>query len=348
MHDIFDSSRIDIPESWEDSFRAIERREPRRVLVIGPSDSGKSTYCRSLLRRLLHAGGAAALVDADIGQKDAGPPGAITWALPAPSAPPWSMTHEGLFFIGAVSPAGRFTLMAEGVRSMVEDAETRLSAPRTLVINTTGFIHGPGRALKRLKILAAAPDVIVGMGDDPDVEAIMEEHADAIHIRVNISMRAASKTSVARREARQKAFQKYFGAARNVLLRTDRVDMQHLSAATEEWSPDRQGARADWESSVTDDLRTLPPGFERGILCGAIGARGMCLGLGVIQRIDGEAGGILLTTPVPAKEITALQFGSIRVDLPGHREMDSHARRKAGSKRRGVHPRSRGIPEGEA
>ncbi len=133
------------------------------------------------------------------------------------------------------------------------------------------------------------------------------------------------------------------------MLRTDRVDMQHLSAATEEWNPDRQDVRADWESSVADDLRAPPPGFERGILCGAIGARGICLGLGVIQRIDREAGGVLLTTPVPAKEITALQSGSIRVDLPDHRKMDSHARRKAGSKRRSIHPeRSRRIPEGEA
>src|SRR5512139_1849639 len=68
---------LDIPAAWARSADTILRNRWRTILVLGATDRGKSTYCAVLGARLSHARRRVALVDADVGQKDVGPPATI-------------------------------------------------------------------------------------------------------------------------------------------------------------------------------------------------------------------------------------------------------------------------------
>jgi len=81
--------------------------ELRRILVLGATGVGKSSFCRFLGERLLSAGREVAVVDADIGQKDIGPPAAVTLGYPRLSTPLEEIRPVRFFFVGATSPAGR-------------------------------------------------------------------------------------------------------------------------------------------------------------------------------------------------------------------------------------------------
>lgn len=51
--------------------------QPPRVMVVGPTDSGKSTLCKILLNYAVRAGKAPAFADVDIGQGSLTVPGCI-------------------------------------------------------------------------------------------------------------------------------------------------------------------------------------------------------------------------------------------------------------------------------
>ncbi|MDA8254075.1 MAG: Clp1/GlmU family protein, partial [Betaproteobacteria bacterium] len=65
---------LHIPVAWQHSAARILAKNWRRVLVVGAADRGKSIYCNFLVNALLREGRTASFVDADIGQKDVGPP----------------------------------------------------------------------------------------------------------------------------------------------------------------------------------------------------------------------------------------------------------------------------------
>ena len=80
-------AKLEIPEDWEAAAETILDAEWRKVFLLGAADVGKSRFCRFLSERLLAAGHGVALVDADIGQKDIGPPAAVTLGYPRLGTP---------------------------------------------------------------------------------------------------------------------------------------------------------------------------------------------------------------------------------------------------------------------
>src|SRR5215813_9121176 len=97
---------FDIPPAWEWSAGQIVQHKWRKVLVLGGVDRGKSTYCGFLSQRCLAAGRRVAVIDADVGQKEIGPPATLTLGYPAASQSLLEVTPVAWYFIGATSPTG--------------------------------------------------------------------------------------------------------------------------------------------------------------------------------------------------------------------------------------------------
>lgn len=131
---------IDVPSSWAWSATQIQRQKWRKILVLGATDRGKSTYCHYLSQTLLAVGERVAVVDADVGQKDIGPPAAITLGYPKRDHDLQQIPPSAWYFVGAVSLVGHLLPSVVGMRQMVDTAD----APR-VIINTTGFVEGIGR-----------------------------------------------------------------------------------------------------------------------------------------------------------------------------------------------------------
>ncbi len=136
----------------------------KRVVVVGSTDSGKSTLSTYLLNNALSKGLSAGVVDEDVGQGDLAPPGCVGGAiLRSPTFDLRDVEAELLGFVGAISPVG-----VEGVvRREVSLIARRLEASGSsfTVINTDGYIESEGIVFKAKMIHDLNPDAVVCFED---------------------------------------------------------------------------------------------------------------------------------------------------------------------------------------
>jgi polynucleotide 5'-hydroxyl-kinase GRC3/NOL9 len=275
---------IDIPATWERSAADIIRHRWRTVLIIGAVDRGKSTYCQFLSQRLLAAGFRVAVVDADVGQKNIGPPATITLGYPEAAQCLAEVQPAALYFVGAVSPVGHLLPMVVGTQQLV----ARARAPFVLV-NTTGLVHGVGQILKSYKIEALRPQVIVALEQEHELQPLLTAYRNYRVWRLQPSTSARVKTSEERRLAREHAFQRYFQTAAEVAL----------------------------PAHTLLQRRPIPSGFDRYLLCGVADRRNRGLGLALITRVDWPHKALTVLTPVPPEHIHILQGGDLYLSAAG-------------------------------
>lgn len=312
----------DIPASWESALAALAGEPGRRILVVGAADRGKSTFCRLLLQRLRATGRCPALVDADIGQKDLGPPACVTMGRTdeAGLAP----TATAFYFVGAVSPGGHFLPCVVGTRRLTE-----ATGEGVAVINTPGTVHGPGRILQQFQAESLRPDAVVVLERDNEAAGLLAGFTGPRVLRLPASPRARSRSPARRRRNRERAFRAYFAGAEQHTWDLGRIGFQrcllfsgrplprgsHLHA--EETGEGRLVVGGPEASGVV----RLPPGFERDLLCGVVDIRGDCRGLARLLGIDFRTRRVTVSTPVPPEEAAALQLGALYLGAGG-RELD--------------------------
>lgn len=283
------TTAVDIPDAWDNAAALIAARRWRKVLILGAVDRGKSTFCHFLSQRLLAAGRRVAVVDADVGQADIGPPAAITLGYPEVGQALVAVAPQAWYFVGAVSPVGHLLPMVVGVQQLTELAR----APFVLV-NTTGLVQGVGSVLKGYLIEALRPDVIVALTQGSELQPILGAYRNHRILRLPPSCRAVAKTPEQRREARQQAFARYFQAATEVTVPGHRLVFQRRSPAA---------------------VR------QRHLLCGVADWRNRCVGLAIVQGLSATRDLLTLVTPVPLERLRLLQGGSLYL-TPDGRELD--------------------------
>ena len=184
------------------------------VLVIGTTDAGKSTFCRFLVESALTQGLKTALVDADVGQSQIGPPTTIGMKSFATDTVPaqFDGTADQLYFVGDLSPRSRYLETLTGTRLMVDSA--RKTDADFIVVDTTGYIHDhQAVSLKQHKIELIRPNHLIGIGRSTELEQItacynQQEWIDVHYLRPHRSVR--SKSSNARSRYRKARFDAYF------------------------------------------------------------------------------------------------------------------------------------------
>ncbi|MDY0041631.1 MAG: Clp1/GlmU family protein [Desulforhabdus sp.] len=314
---------IEISASWENAADQMICHGWRKILLLGAVDSGKSTFCRFLSQRLLQSGANVAILDADIGQKDIGPPASITLGYPESAGKPGDAKPLAFYFVGAVNPVRHLLPMVVGTKILLEAARASF-----VIINTTGLIHGIGRVLKGYKIEIVQPDLIVAIQTGSELHSLLRSCRNQRALPVNRSPKAMAKNAEQRKLARQLAFFNYFKEADEIELDCRKLIFQRsllfngavfndprflYSEATSE------GILAVGSDNVgrRDDLQVLKPGFEKNLLCGLADRKGRGRGLAIIKRIDFKKQTILLTTPVLPDFIKVIQPGDLYVNRDG-------------------------------
>lgn len=314
---------LDVPEAWERSVALILQHRWRVILVLGAMDRGKSTYCRFLSRKLLAAGATVAFVDADVGQKDLGPPATLTLGYLDATHPEAPLSPAAWYFVGATTPARHLLPVVLGTQRLVHRARAA-----HVIINTTGFVHGVGRILKGYKIDAVQPDVIIALERGRELATLLTAYRHYRLLRLPPSPRATEKSPQQRREARERAFGSYFAAAHDVVLPWRHLIMQgcvlltgtrvaHDTFCYAARTSEGLMAVAEGGSLSRPGYTVLPVGFERQLLCGVAGQRGHGLGLAILKGLDFARETVMLWTPVPGERIKILQFGDLYVHPDG-------------------------------
>jgi polynucleotide 5'-hydroxyl-kinase GRC3/NOL9 len=258
------------------------------TLVLGATDTGKSTLVTRLAGALAQAGHMVGVVDADLGQSDVGPP--TTVGLGRVRGPIQRLAEAELValeFLGATSPARCMRETAEGTARLVRRAQA-IGCTRVLV-DTSGLVTGAfGRALKRLKIDAVTPDALVVLQHADECEPILRACARPSIVRLPPGS-TARRSAATRRLARRRALQAHLRGAVPVTLDLARV-------AT-------RGAPAG---------RGLAVAEVAGVLVGLDGHDGCTLGLGWVSAVDVTAARLTVATNVEAGKIAALSIGRER------------------------------------
>jgi polynucleotide 5'-hydroxyl-kinase GRC3/NOL9 len=315
---------VDIPAEWKQCAERIREDRRRIVLVLGASDRGKSTWCDYLARHLSSSGLAVGFVDADIGQKDVGPPATVSYSR---VRGPGGLKEAGLadfYFVGAITPVGHFLELVVGTRRMLERAEEPF-----VIIDTTGLIDGPGRVLKAAQIESVEPDAIVGIERGDELGVVLSPHRHRCQFRLAASRRAVRKSPGLRRKAREQAFGAALRGSRHLRLPIGELVWQRspLFVGTPYRDPRFLHAERTAEGVVAvsrapvppraADLKVLPAGFERDLLCAVADAQGRALGLALLQQIDYQRAELEILTPVARKEIAVVQLGSVYLSPEG-------------------------------
>jgi polynucleotide 5'-hydroxyl-kinase GRC3/NOL9 len=263
------------------------------------------------------------MIDADIGQKDIGPPACITSGFPGATAGNDPAGAAALYFVGGVNPFGRFLRMVVGAGRLTDSADASFK-----IVDTTGLVNGPGGALKDSKIEALRPHVIVAIQRSSELELLLNAHRNRRILRIPVSAKATARTRDERRLAREAAFYEYLQSAVEVEVGLDKLIFQRsrIFNGTPIQNPDFVYCEESTEGTLVVTGGNLPqrpkltvvrPGFEENLLCGVADANGAGLGLAIIRKIDFPERRIRLLSAVDPGRIEILQFGDIYVNADG-------------------------------
>jgi polynucleotide 5'-hydroxyl-kinase GRC3/NOL9 len=280
------AGKIEVPSAWENlRFSAVGGT----ILVVGATDTGKTTFARYLYHRLGAHHERLAFVDGDIGQATLGPPTTMTLAL--------SESHDDGFppggcrfraFVGDISPCAHMLPTVVAAHKLVQKA--REEGATAIVFDTTGLVapsHGGG-ALKRALVDLLRPEIVVALQRGSELEHLLVPLRRGHRTRVidRPVVEAVQRRDVeARQKHRAQQFRRSFETAETLAI--------------------------DWF-----DLAVIPaPSFTHHRLVALEDKAGFALALGIVTGIERSRHTVELRTPLCSlEEVDALHVGDLAVD----------------------------------
>ena len=259
---------------------ALKRTPQPVVYMLGSTDVGKTHTVREIANMCYDWGLRVAIIDADVGQSDIGPPCCIGMG----------MLHERimnlcdveprrLYFAGNTSPSGCINECLRGIAAAVHDAKAL--NPDIIVVDSTGWIEGEeARNFKLREITLIEPSLIIAIERESELEAILRLLFNNIHIlRLHADDRVVRRTREDRRRMRAYSYRRYFRTAK-------------------------------WRAFPS--IKVCDSRLEVGRLAGLFDARKTCLGLGILMGVND--GCVVIFTPVTG-DVSEIKLARVKPDL---------------------------------
>lgn len=199
-----------IPLSWREAGSALVELAEGIVVVIGGADTGKTTLCTYLSNFLIHKNRQVAVVDADIGQTDLGPPTTMAAGEVTANVVNLSQVRPSeRLFIGLTSPG-----LAKGkvIRSVKRLVGYHAKAGTIVIVNTDGWIAEGEAVLYKIQMLdELEPDITLGIGGSETSPILQAGNRTTLLVGSPDTIK--ERTRVDRRELRSLGYQKYLAGA---------------------------------------------------------------------------------------------------------------------------------------
>jgi polynucleotide 5'-hydroxyl-kinase GRC3/NOL9 len=290
---------IAAPDEWHALLDVLEKEKGIGIL-LGTTDTGKSTLAKFLIHQLCRRGLVVALVDADIGQSFLGPPTTIGFSI-FKSHPDWELilTPPELFFVGSITPEGRFSIHLKGVKRMVDKAASH--EVDLILVDTTGFVLGEaGKELKRRKIDLISPRSILALQKSDEIEPILDlfkENPLYKIYRLPLSEQVRPRSMEERQTYRTNKFREYFKHSSIQELAVEEVQI-----VGEVLDPNGESIPLDWALRINGLLMALK---DRG---------DETLALGVIRNYLAEKNVLRVLTPLAEiQRVETIQLSSLKI-----------------------------------
>ncbi|MCD6552746.1 MAG: hypothetical protein J7M16_01900 [Anaerolineae bacterium] len=287
------SDEIRVPPAWK---RVDVSTLTGTIMIIGASDTGKSTFARYLFRRLVEYYPRVGLLDCDVGQSSLGLPTTLTLALSTSATegkPAWN--GRLAYFVGAISPRGHMLPVVVGAHKLQRRAQQW--GVGAVVVDTTGLVDAAagGGALKQWKIELLEPTTVFAFARGVELEHILWPWRRDPRVRVielPVPRAVRERTRETRIRYRVERWKNYFS----------RADTLQLSL--------RQLAVFGLEAMTPGQLLALQD------------ADGFALGLGVVRSYDPHTQAVAIYTPLPSLEdVSSIRLGTLRLNPATGREM---------------------------
>ncbi|XP_021762293.1 protein CLP1 homolog isoform X1 [Chenopodium quinoa] len=206
----------------------IESSQGPRVIVVGPTGSGKSTLSRMLLSWGAKQGWKPTFVDLDIGQGSITVPGSIAATpIEMPIDPVEGIPLEMplVYFYGHTSPSANVDLYKLAVKELAQTLEKQFSGNSEsraagMVINTMGWVEGVGYELLLHAIDMFNADVVLVLGQEKlcsMLKDVLKTKPKVDVVKLQKSGGVVSRTPKYRQKSRGYRIREYFYGLANDL-----------------------------------------------------------------------------------------------------------------------------------
>lgn len=274
------ASNLIVPPEWE-SLAAQDMRGA--VLLIGGTDSGKTSLAHYLLQQWAPRVQTIALMDCDVGQGALGLPATMTLRVIT-----GTQHTDYMYFVGAISPRGHMLRILVGVHTLYEKALS-LGA-ETVIVDSTGLVD-PGQgglALKQAKVDLLMPCHVIALTRGAELNPILASWRNHPLVRITtlrVSPHARIRSRAERVAWRRERWEAYFKQAIPLTF-----PLQSIAAV-------------NW----------LLPTAQR--ICGFVDAEGLCRGVGRVTYVARGSTTITAETPLRSLEgVVAIRFGAPRLE----------------------------------
>ncbi|MFQ6073696.1 MAG: Clp1/GlmU family protein [Candidatus Bathyarchaeia archaeon] len=341
-----------IPYSWEKASKTILAfdEKPVVVVVMGEVDSGKTSFCTYLANKALREKRRVAIIDADLGQSDIGPPSTIGFCrLTSPIRDPFFLKAEDACFIGTTTPSGALNKVIDKLAKM-ED-ESLKKAIDFLVINTDGWVLGEEAVQYKLRLVKRiSPSMVVGIQQQNELAPILTALKGIKGISIESPSAIKKRNREKRKTLRELGYKKYLKDAKVRSFPLGLMKVEETSFGTGiapsgrrletirtrlgvnplycEETPNlivivtekSQQIGEDQISNLEEELgkkvNLIREGDEQGLLVGLYDKEERFLGIGIISKIDYERRVVHVYTPVAAN-IASIYVGQVKLDKQG-------------------------------
>ncbi|KAB5516335.1 hypothetical protein DKX38_026983 [Salix brachista] len=253
--------------------------EGPRVIVVGPTDSGKSTLSRMLLSWAAKQGWKPTFVDLDIGQGSITAPGCIAATpieLPIDPVEGISLEMPLVYFYGHTTPSQNVDLYKALVKELAQilerqftgSAESRASG---MVINTMGWIEGVGYELILHAIDTFNANVVLVLGQEKlfsMLRDVLKSKPNVDVLKLQKSGGVVSRSSKFRQKSRSYRIREYFyGIANDLSPHSNIANFSDLFVYRIGGGPQApRSALPIGADPVANPLRVAPVNIDRDLL----------------------------------------------------------------------------------
>ncbi|MGB9706142.1 MAG: Clp1/GlmU family protein, partial [Pyrobaculum sp.] len=332
----------EIIDEWEAGISTVDPSGV--IIVVGMIDVGKSTMTAMLGNKALARGYRVAVIDADVGQNDLGPPTTISLArLTRYVTHLRQLVAEKSIFLQATSLERIWPRAVEQIARAVEYAR-RVWRADSVILNTDGWVLDEEAVVfKRQLIEKIKPSLIVAIQVEKELAPILNGYSNVLVLPPPPHARSRSRED--RKIHREMGYGRYIFPPVEIAVSLDKIPICNLPIFKgiemgEELRKilsralglgvekayqvgNRVYAIVEGDTWVVRKVSGfqvigLPHDFERGLLVGLEDAERFLVGLGVVKKIyyDKRKAIIYTSSDVEKRmgEVKCIRLGLVRLD----------------------------------
>jgi polynucleotide 5'-hydroxyl-kinase GRC3/NOL9 len=281
---------------WKPLINHILNQKSRKILIIGSTDSGKSTLSAYIINNMFSKQHLTGIIDEDLGQGDIAPPGCIGGKIIDKPIFDLRDTKADFFgFIGDITPRKIESILLNQVRR-IRDILERMSVD-FYIVNTDGFIDNEGYFLKVELIKEMKPDLVVCFEDVRQEKTLFERLRKEVGNSIILAKRSeySGKTSIDRTEGRMSQYRRFIGKGHQIHLDLSELNICFLGSiyhSTNDKSnkfvlvkEDNGRNKLVFHSNFCNYVEILKEGLKERSLIGIYSLLNMFVGLGLSGNV---------------------------------------------------------------